>query len=207
MIAGDPRPELLADLDQDPGGSHATASVPDAPTSPASRTVAWTMPFPNAGWANVREPTSAAVGRSPTVRLTADLVAAARARRFRDVAAGATSRLRQPPFSRPGSISIVGLLPTNWLGGITPASGSGHTLNMPTEALPPPTGAAPVRSLAPLALAERSWKSDPELTPAARFVGYGLARAKIQEPAVGLISRTGSARWLVDGTSRVGKSV
>jgi aminopeptidase len=225
MIAGDPEPELLADLDQDRVGRTRPRAFLDAlHVAQSARTVAWTIAaFPNAGWATQMfgEPDVERLWEAlaDTVRLDeADPVAAwrehdlrlrERCRRLDEL------DLDSLHFGGPGTDLTVGLLPNvNWLGGgITTASGIEHIPNMPTEEV----FATPdwrrtegtVRSTRPLALGGTVVR-DLELTFAAGEAievraSSGEDAIRSQLSADEFANRLGEVA-LVDGTSRVGKT-
>ena len=225
MIAGDPEPELLADLDQDRVGRTRPRALLEALNKAQfERTVSWTIAaFPNEGWARqvFGEPDVERLWEAiaESVRLDeADPVAA-----WREHDARLRDRCRQLneldldrlQFRGPGTDLIVGVLPgVSWTGGgITTTTGVEHIPNMPTEEV----FTAPdwrrtegsVRSTRPLDLGGTVVR-DLEMT----FVGGEAVdvRASTGADAVrGQMSidefgrRLGEVA-LVDGTSRVGRT-
>jgi aminopeptidase len=225
MIAGDPEPELLADLDQDRVGRTRPRALLEALNKAQfERTVSWTIAaFPNEGWARqvFGEPDVERLWEAiaTSVRLDeADPVAA-----WREHDAMLRDRCRQLneldldrlQFSGPGTDLIVGLLPdVNWGGGgITTTTGVEHVPNMPTEEV----FTAPdwrrtegsVRSTRPLDLGGTVVR-DLEMTFAAgeavdvrASTGAEAVRSQMSVDEFG--KRLGEVA-LVDGTSRVGQT-
>ena len=145
MVAGDPEPELLADLDQERvGRARPLAMLEKLHDAQNARTVNWTIAaFPTAGWAQqvFGEPDVERLWEAlaTTVRLDeADPVEAWRAhvarlrQRCRDLDALELDGLH---FRGPGTDLTIGLLPgTHWDGGAaTTVTGIEHAANMPTE--------------------------------------------------------------------------
>jgi aminopeptidase len=145
MVAGDPEPELLGDLDQARvGRARPVTMLEKLHEAQNARTVNWTIAaFPNAGWAKqvFGEPDVERLWEAlaKTVRLDEpDPVEAWREhvarlrRRCRDLDALELDRLH---FRGPGTDLTIGLLPeTHWDGGAaSTVSGVEHAANMPTE--------------------------------------------------------------------------
>ena len=145
MIAGDPYPDLLADLDgQRVGRARPRALLESLHEAQNARTVAWTIAaYPNERWAEqvFGEPDVERLWQaiSDSVGLEeADPVAA-----WREHVAklrGRCAELNERAFDRlhfrgPGTDLTVGLLPdAQWNGGgVTTRAGAEHVPNMPTE--------------------------------------------------------------------------
>jgi aminopeptidase len=225
MIAGDPEPELLADLDQDRVGRTRPLALLEALNKAQfERTVSWTIAaFPNEGWARqiFGEPDVERLWEAiaESVRLDEpDPVAA-----WREHDARLRDRCRQLneldldrlQFRGPGTDLLVGLLPdVSWAGGgITTATGIEHVPNMPTEEV----FTVPdwrrtegfVRSTRPLDLGGTVVR-DLEMTFAAgeavdvrASTGADAVRSQMSVDEFG--TRLGEVA-LVDGTSRVGRT-
>jgi aminopeptidase len=145
MIAGDPEPELLADLDQDRVGRTRPRALLDAlHVAQSARTVAWTIAaFPNEGWATqmfgepdvdrlwdivehcvrLDEPDPVAAWHTHIERL------GRRAKALDDL------RIDAVHFHGAGTDLTVGLLPeSRWLGVESETlDGITYVANMPTE--------------------------------------------------------------------------
>ena len=225
MVAGDPYPELLADLDQARVGRTRPRAYLDAlHEAQTSRTLSWTIAaFPNAGWAQevFGEPDVERLWEAvaETVRLDeADPVAAWRehtdrlTRRCRELDELDLDMVR---FRGPGTDLSLGLLrEVGWQGGgITTVSGVHHVPNMPTEEV----FTAPdwrrtegtVRATRPLALGGMIVR-DLELTFAAGEAvevraSSGAEAIRGQLSTDEFAGRLGEVA-LVDGTSRVGRT-
>ena len=225
MIAGDPYPELLADLDQDRvGRTRPKALLDSLHDAQTARTVAWTIAaYPNEGWAEQMfgEPDVERLWQaiSDSVGLEeADPVAA-----WREHVAGLRERCRQLDelrldrlhFRGPGTDLTIGLLPNvNWNGGgTTTQAGAEHVPNMPTEEV----FIAPdwrrtegsVRSTRPLALGGTVVR-DLEMTFTAGEAGdvrasAGADAVRGQMSIDEFATRLGEVA-LVDRTSRVGRT-
>ncbi len=225
MIAGDPEPELLADLDQERVGRTRPRALLEALNKAQfERTVSWTIAaFPNEGWANqvFGEPDVERLWQAiaDSVRLDdADPVAA-----WREHGARLRERCRQlnaldldrVQFRGPGTDLVVGLLAdVKWTGGgITTTTGIEHIPNMPTEEV----FTAPdwrrtegsVRSTRPLDLGGTVVR-DLEMTFAAGEAvdvraSSGAEAVRSQMSVDEFAKRLGEVA-LVDGTSRVGRT-
>jgi aminopeptidase len=225
MVAGDPYPELMADLDQERVGRARPKAMLDAlHKAQTARTLSWTIAaFPNEGWAEqvFGEPDVERLWAAiaDTVRLDEDDPVAAWRRhverlqdRCRQLDALDLDGVR---FTGPGTDLTVGLLSAvGWKGGgIATVAGVEHIPNMPTEEV----FSAPdwrrtegtVRSTRPLALGgtvvrdlelsfERGEVVDVRATSGADAVRGQLS---VDEFA----GRLGEVA-LVDGTSRVGRT-
>ncbi len=225
MVAGDPYPELFADLDQERVGRTRPKAMLDVlHKAQTARTLSWTIAaFPNEGWAEqvFGEPDVERLWEAiaETVRLDEDDPVAAWRRHVERL----QSRCRQLDaldldsvrFTGPGTDLTVGLLSAvGWEGGgIATVSGVEHIPNMPTEEV----FTAPdwrrtegtVRATRPLALGgtvvrdlelsfERGEVVDVRATSGADAVRGQLS---VDEYA----GRLGEVA-LVDGTSRVGQT-
>ena len=225
MVAGDPYPELFADLDQERVGRTRPKAMLDVlHKAQTARTLSWTIAaFPNEGWAEqvFGEPDVERLWEAiaETVRLDKDDPVAAWRRHVERL----QSRCRQLDaldldsvrFTGPGTDLTVGLLSAvGWEGGgIATVSGVEHIPNMPTEEV----FTAPdwrrtegtVRATRPLALGgtvvrdlelsfERGEVVDVRATSGADAVRGQLS---VDEYA----GRLGEVA-LVDGTSRVGQT-
>ena len=225
MIAGEPEPELLADLDQERvGRARPRAFLEALNAAQLARTVAWTIAaFPHGGWASqvFGEPDVERLWEAiaDTVRLDeSDPVGAWRAHDAR-----LQERARQLDeldldrvhFRGPGTDLSIGLLPgVNWSGGgLTTTSGIRHMPNMPTEEV----FASPdwrrtegtVRSTRPLALGGTVVR-DLELTFAGGkavevHASSGEEAVRSQLQADEFADRLGEVA-LVDAESRVGRT-
>ena len=145
MIAGDPYPDLLADLDgQRVGRARPRALLEALHEAQNARTVAWTIAaYPNERWAEqvFGEPDVERLWQaiSDSVGLEeADPVAAWREHvaTLRDRCAQLNERaFDRLHFRGPGTDLTVGLLPdAQWNGGgVTTRAGAEHVPNMPTE--------------------------------------------------------------------------
>jgi aminopeptidase len=225
MIAGDPEPELLADLDQDRVGRTRPLALLEALNKAQfERTVSWTIAaFPNEGWARqiFGEPDVERLWEAiaESVRLDEEDPVAA----WREHDARLRDRCRQLneldldrlQFRGPGTDLIVGLLPdVKWAGGgITTTTGIEHIPNMPTEEV----FTAPdwrrtegsVRSTRPLDLGGTVVR-DLEMTFAAGEAvdvraTTGAEAVRSQMSVDEFATRLGEVA-LVDGTSRVGRT-
>jgi aminopeptidase len=225
MVAGDPEPELLADLDQERvGRARPIALLERLHDFQNARTLNWTIAaFPTEGWAEQMfgEPDVERLWEAlaTTVRLDeADPVEAWRThvarlrQRCRDLDA---LELDSLTFRGPGTDLTIGLLPElGWDGGAaTTVAGIEHAANMPTEEVFTSPDwrrtEGTVRATRPLALGGTIVR-DLELT-----FSNGVAvdvRASTGADAVrGQMSvdefanRLGEVA-LVDGTSRVGQT-
>ena len=225
MVAGDPEPELLADLDQGRvGRARPVALLEKLHEAQNARTVNWTIAAaPNEGWAKqvFGEPDVERLWEAiaQTVRLDEDdpveawRTHIARLRqRCRDLDALELDRLR---FRGPGTDLTVGLLPgIGWDGGAaTTVSGIEHAANMPTEEVFTSPDwrrtEGTVRATRPLSLGG-SIVRDLEVTfadgiavdvKASTGADAVLGQMSIDEYA----NRLGEVA-LVDGTSRVGQT-
>jgi len=225
MIAGDPNPELLADLDQERvGRTIPRALLEELHKAQSERTVSWTIAaYPNEGWAKqvFGEPDVERLWEAiaESVRLDEpDPVAAWRAHtaklreRCRQLDELDLDRLH---FRGPGTDLTVGLLASvPWLGGgATTVTGVDHVPNMPTEEV----FTAPdwrrtegsVRSTRPLDLGGTVAR-DLEMTFAGgeaveirASTGADAVRSQMAFDEFG--KRLGEVA-LVDGTSRVGRT-
>ncbi len=225
MIAGDPEPELLADLDQGRVGRTRPRALLEALNKAQfDRTVSWTIAaFPNEGWARqvFGEPDVERLWEAiaESVRLDEpDPVAA-----WREHDARLRDRCRQLneldldrlQFTGPGTDLVVGLLPDlSWAGGgITTTNGIEHVPNMPTEEV----FTAPdwrrtegsVRSTRPLDLGGTVVR-DLEMTFVAGEAvdvraSTGAEAVRSQMSVDEFATRLGEVA-LVDGTSRVGRT-
>jgi aminopeptidase len=223
-IAGDPEPELMADLDQERlGKARSTALMQAHIRNVMSRSINWTIvPYPNEGWARTMygEPDVDRLWEdvARTVRLDeSDPVAAwnehidrleARARTLNE------RRFDAVRFRGPGTDLTIGLNPgSRWHAAANETSfGRRHVPNVPTEEVfttPDPTRTeGTVRSTMPLALPGNIIR-DLEL----RFEGGRVVDVKASsgEDYVRMQVATdeGAARLgevaLVDSTSRVGQ--
>jgi len=225
MIAGDPYPELLADVDQERVGRARPRAMLDVlHDAQTARTISWTIAaFPNEGWARQMfgEPDVERLWEAiaKTVRLDEEDPVAA----WREHAERLKRRGRQLDeleldavhFRGPGTDLTVGLLQeVGWHGGgTTTVAGIPHVPNMPTEEV----FTAPdwrrtegtVRSTRPLALGGTVVR-DLELTFAAgeavevrASTGADAVRGQLSVDE--FAGRLGEVA-LVDGTSRVGQT-
>jgi aminopeptidase len=225
MIAGDPEPNLLADLDQGRVGRAMPRALLEAlHKAQSERTVSWTIAaFPNEGWATqvFGEPDVERLWEAiaQTVRLDEPDPVDAWQRHI----ANLRERCRQLDeldldrlhFRGPGTDLMLGLLPgVRWTGGgTTTATGVDHIPNMPTEEV----FTAPdwrrtegsVRSTRPLDLGG-TVVHDLEMTFEAGLVtdvrassGADAVRSQMAFDEFG--NRLGEVA-LVDGTSRVGQT-
>jgi aminopeptidase len=225
MIAGDPEPELLADLDQERvGRARPIALLERLHDAQNARTVNWTIAaYPNEGWAEqvFGEPDVERLWEAiaSTVRLDeADPVEAWRMhiarlrRRCHDLGALELDRLR---FRGPGTDLTVGLLPgMEWEGGATSTvNGIEHAANMPTEEVFTSPDwrrtEGTVRATRPLALAGTIVR-DLEMTFADGLAvdvkaSTGVDAVRGQMSIDEYANRLGEVA-LVDGTSRVGQT-
>jgi aminopeptidase len=225
MVAGDPYPELFADLDQERvGRTRQMKMLETLNEAQAARTVSWTIAaFPNANWAEqvFGEPDVERLWQAiaDTVRLDeADPVDAWRRHgerlreRCRQLDALELDRVR---FTGPGTDLEVGVLPVvGWKGGGTQtAFGVDHIANMPTEEV----FTAPdwrrtegtVRATRPLAISgtivrdlELTFEQG-EVTEVRAASGAGAVRGQLSVDEYA--GRLGEVA-LVDGTSRVGQT-
>ena len=225
MVAGDPAPELLADLDQERvGRARPLALLEKIHDAQNARTVNWTIAAaPNEGWANqvFGEPDVERLWEAiaATVRLDEDdpvdawRTHIARLRqRCRDLEALELDRLH---FAGPGTDLTVGLLPAlRWeAGAATTVSGIEHAANMPTEELFTSPDwrrtEGTVRATRPLALAGTIVR-DLEVTFADGLAvdvkaSTGADAVRAQMSVDEYANRLGEVA-LVDGTSRVGQT-
>ena len=225
MVAGDPAPELLADLDQERvGRARPLALLEKLHEAQNARTVNWTIAAaPNEGWANqvFGEPDVERLWEAiaATVRLDEDdpvdawRTHIARLRqRCRDLEALDLDRLH---FAGPGTDLTVGLLPgLRWeAGAATTVSGIEHAANMPTEELFTSPDwrrtEGTVRATRPLALAGTIVR-DLEVTFADGLAvdvkaSTGADAVRAQMSVDEYANRLGEVA-LVDGTSRVGQT-
>jgi len=225
MIAGDPYPELFADLDQERVGRTRPKAMLDVlHQAQTARTLSWTIAaFPNEGWAAqvFGEPDVERLWEAiaETVRLDEDDPVAAWRRHVERL----QSRCRQLDaldldsvrFTGPGTDLTVGLLAAvGWEGGgIATVSGVEHIPNMPTEEV----FTAPdwrrtegtVRATRPLALGgtvvrdlELSFEHG-EVVDVRATSGADAVRGQLSVDEYA--GRLGEVA-LVDGTSRVGQT-
>ncbi|HEX6763368.1 MAG TPA: aminopeptidase [Gaiellaceae bacterium] len=225
MIAGEPEPELLADLDQERvGRARPRAYLEALNAAQLARTVSWTIAaFPHEGWATQMfgEPDVERLWQAiaETVRLDEpDPVSAWREHDLRLQERGHqldALGLDRVQFRGPGTDLTIGLLPgVRWMGGgITATSGVRHMPNMPTEEVFNSPDwrrtEGTVRSTRPLALGGTVVR-DLELTFAdGRVVelhassGEDAVRAQLETDE--FANRLGEVA-LVDSTSRVGRT-
>jgi aminopeptidase len=225
MIAGDPHPDLLADLDgQRVGRARPRALLEALHEAQNARTVAWTIAaYPNERWAEqvFGEPDVERLWQaiSDSVGLEeADPVAAWREHvaTLRDRCAQLNERaFDRLHFRGPGTDLTVGLLPdAAWNGGgVTTRAGAEHVPNMPTEEV----FVSPdwrrtegtVRSTRPLALGgtvvrdlEMSFVAG-EATEVKASTGADAVRGQLSSDE--FARRLGEVA-LVDGSSRVGRT-
>ena len=225
MIAGDPEPELLADLDQARVGRTMPRALIEAlHKAQSERTVSWTIAaFPNEGWARQ------VFGEPDIERLWDAIAESVRLDEPDPVAAwlAHTATLRERcvqldaleldrlHFRGPGTDLTVGLLDgVKWAGGgTTTATGVDHVPNMPTEEV----FTAPdwrrtegsVRSTRPLDLGGAVVR-DLEMTFARGEIvdvraSAGADAVRSQMSVDEFANRLGEVA-LVDGTSRVGRT-
>jgi aminopeptidase len=225
MIAGDPEPDLMSDLDPARiGRAVPRAYLETLHGAQTARTVSWTIAaFPNAGWATqvLGEPDVERLWEviADTVRLDeADPVAAWRAHsaklrsRARQLDALDLDRLH---FRGPGTDLTIGLLPgIRWAGGgATTATGVDHVPNMPTEEV----FVAPdwrrtegsVRSTRPLSLGGaivRDLEMTFEKGEAVDVRASASVEAVRSQMAIDEYANRLGEVALVDGTSRVGRT-
>ena len=225
MVAGDPDPELLADLDQTRVGKARPINVLDqARRGQNTRTMGWTIAAsPVAGWAEqvfgepdverlweavaatvgLDEPDPVATWREHTARLR-ERAAQLNERKFDAIR-----------YTGPGTELTVGLLPEHqWLGGGTETTyGAFHVPNMPTEEVftTPDRRRAEgtIRSTLPLQLGGTVVRdlefrlSGGRIVDVSASTGVDAVRAQLDTddsaPHLGELA-------LVDGTSRVDKT-
>jgi aminopeptidase len=225
MVAGDPYPELMADLDQARvGRARPMAMLESLNKAQTARTLSWTIAaFPNEGWAEQMfgEPDVERLWQAiaETVRLDEDdPVDAWRAHtaRLKDRCRALDALdLENVRFSGPGTDLTVGLLaPVGWSGGgVETTYGVNHVANMPTEEV----FTAPdwrrtegtVRATRPLALGgtivrdlELSFEGG-EVVDVRATSGADAVRGQLSVDDYA--GRLGEVA-LVDGTSRVGQT-
>ena len=225
MVAGDPDPELLADLDQTRVGKTRLIKVLDeARRGQSTRTMSWTIAAcPVPGWAEQ-------VFGEPDVERLWDAVAASVGLDEPDPVAGwqaHTARLRERAaqlnarrfdalrYTGPGTELTVGLLPEHlWVGGGTETTaGAFHVANMPTEEVftTPDRRRAEgtIRSTMPLQLGGTVVRDLEFRLTGGRIVDVsastGADAVRAQLATDENASHLGELA-LVDGTSRVGKT-
>jgi len=225
MVAGDPYPELFADLDQERvGRTRPMAMLEELNKAQTARTLSWTIAaYPNEGWAKqvFGEPDVERLWQAiaDTVRLDEDDPVAA----WRQHAERLHERCRQLDaldldavrFTGPGTDLTVARHPVvGWKGGgITTVFGVDHMANMPTEEV----FTAPdwrrtegtVRATRPLALSgtivrdlELTFEHG-EVTDVRATSGADAVRGQLSVDEYA--GRLGEVA-LVDGTSRVGQT-
>jgi aminopeptidase len=225
MVAGDPEPELLADLDQERvGRARPVALLERLHEAQNGRTVNWTIAaFPTEGWAQQMfgEPdverlwdaiaTAVRLDEADPVEAWREHIARLR-QRCRDLDALQLDRLH---FRGPGTDLTIGLLPGMRLegGAASTVAGVEHAANMPTEEVFTSPDwrrtEGTVRATRPLALSGTIVR-DLELTFADGVAvdvraSTGADAVRGQMSIDEYANRLGEVA-LVDGTSRVGQT-